>query len=67
MEKMISPKELATFLGVPVQTVYEWNHTGAGPRYSRFGKHVRYARADVEAWLNAHTVDRSDRRRVQAA
>lgn len=66
MQKIISPKELAAFLGVPLQTVYEWNHSGAGPHYSRFGKHVRYAAADVEAWLNTHAVDRSDRRRSAA-
>lgn len=66
MQKMISPKELAVFLGVPLQTVYEWNHSGAGPRYSRFGKHVRYAPADIEAWVSARAVDRSNRRRSAA-
>ncbi|QSS93553.1 AlpA family transcriptional regulator [Streptomyces sp. M54] len=61
---MISPRELAEMLGVPVQTVYDWNHLGAGPRYSRFGRHVRYAIADIEAWIAASAVDRSDRRRA---
>ncbi|MFF0262585.1 helix-turn-helix transcriptional regulator [Streptomyces microflavus] len=62
MQKMITPKELAEHLGVPLQTVYGWNCDGSGPRYSRFGKRIRYAVADVEAWASARAVDRTDRR-----
>lgn len=46
----LSPESLAEWLGVPLQTVYVWNSKGTGPSYSRFGRHVRYRRRDVEAW-----------------
>ena len=42
------PREL---LGVPVDTLYGWRHRGEGPRGYRIGRHVRYRRASVEAWL----------------
>ncbi|MGW1137614.1 helix-turn-helix transcriptional regulator [Streptomyces zhihengii] len=53
---LYSPDELATRLGVPVKTVYAWNHKGTGPRFVRVGRHVRYRPEEVEAWLNAQTV-----------
>lgn len=51
MIKLLSPKELADVLGVPVKTIYDWNLKGTGPKYVRVGRHVRYRPADVEAWL----------------
>jgi hypothetical protein len=35
---------------VPEATVRKWRQNGTGPRGVRFGRHVRYALADVEAW-----------------
>lgn len=49
----MSPEELANELGVPVRSIYVWRSKGAGPRGHRIGKHVRFRRADVEAWLEA--------------
>ncbi len=49
---MWSAEELASFLKVPVATVYQWNHKGTGPRAAKIGKHLRYSVADVEAWLD---------------
>lgn len=54
MEQLLSTKALAEYLAVPVQTIYAWNHRGTGPTPIRVGKHVRYRRADVEAWLAEH-------------
>ncbi len=47
----LSPQDLADELGVPVSTVYGWRHTGAGPVGHKVGRHVRFRRSDVEAWL----------------
>jgi len=52
-EALLSPDELASFLGVPKATVYKWNHTGDGPIPRRVGRHVRYRPADVDRWLEA--------------
>jgi len=49
----LSVETLAAELGVPMKTVYVWNSKGTAPRAARFGKHTRYRRADVEAWIEA--------------
>jgi excisionase family DNA binding protein len=49
--ELLTPRQLAELVGVPVGTIYRWNWTGTGPARCRVGKHVRYRRADVEQWL----------------
>ena len=51
-DRWLSRPELATRLGVPVKTLAEWASKGTGPRYAKFGKHVRYRLSDVIAWEN---------------
>lgn len=53
----MSPQELADWLGVPVKTVYVWNSTRTGPQGTRLGKHVRYSRQNIAAWLAAQGCD----------
>jgi excisionase family DNA binding protein len=48
--------DLSAMLGVPVDTLYGWRHRGAGPRGYRVGRHVRYRRSSVEAWLEEQAV-----------
>ena len=38
-------------LGIPVHTLYRWRYKGDGPTGYRVGRHVRYRREAVEAWL----------------
>ncbi|MDP8928170.1 MAG: helix-turn-helix domain-containing protein [Actinomycetota bacterium] len=54
-DALLSPQQLADYLGVPVATVYRWRYEGTGPRGIKVGKHVRYRRRDVEAWLDTRT------------
>ena len=49
----ISRKELAERLGIPEKTPAEWASKKTGPRYARFGKHVRYRITDVIEWEDA--------------
>jgi len=58
MEKLLNPKELGEVLGVPLGTIYRWNHRGGGPTPIRVGRHVRYRQADVQAWLDDRQVER---------
>ena len=51
---LMSPAEVAMFLGVPLRTVYRWRSQRGGPRGYRVGRHVRYRIEDVEAWLDEH-------------
>ena len=47
----ITAQEFADELKVPLETVYTWNSNGTAPRRARFGKHVRYNRRDIDAWV----------------
>ncbi|MFG2381239.1 helix-turn-helix transcriptional regulator [Streptomyces avermitilis] len=55
----MSAEELADFLGVPLKTVYIWNHRHQGPRAHKVGRYLRYRWPEVEAWLEAQAVDRT--------
>jgi excisionase family DNA binding protein len=47
-------EELAAELGVPVRTIYAWRTKKLGPPGYKLGKHIRFRREDVEAWLEQH-------------
>ena len=49
-DKWISRRELAQRYGVSVKTPAEWASKGTGPRYAKFGRHVRYRLGDVIDW-----------------
>jgi len=46
-------RELSQYLGVSVATLRRWRASGEGPPWRRFGRLIRYARADVDAWAAA--------------
>lgn len=50
---LATPQEISEYLQVPQNTLRQWRYTGAGPTYSKVGHLVRYAWADVDAWLAA--------------
>jgi len=50
--RLLSPEDLAEYLGVPLATVYRWRARRTGPPGLRVGKHVRYRREVVERWLD---------------
>jgi predicted DNA-binding transcriptional regulator AlpA len=49
-DRWLSRQELADRYGVPAKTPAEWASKGPGPRYAKFGKHVRYRLSDVIDW-----------------
>src|SRR5882762_3007325 len=40
---------VSAYISVPVETLRTWRKRAQGPRYHKFGRCVRYARADVDA------------------
>ena len=52
--RLLSPNEVAAFLGVPLQTIYRWRYRHEGPPGYRVGRHLRYRATDVEQWLEEH-------------
>ena len=59
LRPLLSAEELATYLGVPLNTVYVWNHRRTGPTAHKVGRHLRYRWAEVEAWLTEQEIDRA--------
>jgi excisionase family DNA binding protein len=50
-DKLMSLTDVSEMLDIPVQTLYRWRSKGDGPAGYRVGRHVRYRREAVEAWL----------------
>jgi predicted DNA-binding transcriptional regulator AlpA len=50
IDQWITRQELAERYGLPVKTPAQWASKGTGPRYARFGRHVRYRLSDVVDW-----------------
>ena len=61
-DKLMSLTDVSEMLGIPVHTLYRWRYKGHGPAGYRVGRHVRYRREAVEAWLE----QRADERRWDA-
>jgi predicted DNA-binding transcriptional regulator AlpA len=49
-DRWLTRQELADRYGLPVKTPAEWASRGTGPRYAKFGRHVRYRLSDVIDW-----------------
>lgn len=50
-ERLWTVKDTATFLSVPVGTLYQWHHRGVGPKPYKVGKHLRYDPRAVMRWV----------------
>jgi excisionase family DNA binding protein len=48
--ELMTSRELAELLDVPISTVLEWGRNGTLPRV-KLGRHVRFIRAHVEATI----------------
>lgn len=57
IEPLLTPTDLAEYLGVPLKTLYQWRYRGVGPPAVRVGRYLRYRRADVEVWLEKQERD----------
>jgi excisionase family DNA binding protein len=52
-EPLATQGEVAEYLRVPASTLEQWRWRKTGPKWSKVGRHVRYAWADVEEWFSA--------------
>ncbi|MDX8146513.1 helix-turn-helix domain-containing protein [Lentzea sp. BCCO 10_0061] len=53
MSKLWTINDVADFLGIPVQTLYQWRTRKYGPPGRRIGKYVRYIPDEVKTWFDA--------------
>jgi excisionase family DNA binding protein len=56
-DRLMSLTDVSEMLGIPVHTLYRWRSKGDGPVGYRVGRHVRYRREAVEAWLEQQGKD----------
>ncbi|MFF1732021.1 helix-turn-helix transcriptional regulator [Streptomyces sp. NPDC058247] len=57
---LATAQELADYVGVPLNTVYQWSHRGGGPKFIKVGRHLRARWDDIESWLSEQTVNTGD-------
>jgi excisionase family DNA binding protein len=56
-DELLTMKEAADVVRVPVATLRYWRHLGSGPRSFRVGRSVRYWRTEVLRWLEQQSND----------
>jgi excisionase family DNA binding protein len=56
-DELLTMKEAADLVRVPVATLRYWRHLGSGPHSFRVGRSVRYWRTDVLRWLEQQSND----------
>lgn len=49
--KLWGIKDVADYLGIPEQTLYQWRTKHYGPPGRRVGKYVKYRPTDVVEWF----------------
>jgi predicted DNA-binding transcriptional regulator AlpA len=52
----LNENQAAEFLACSVRTLQSWRARGAGPRYVKIGRSVRYQRRQLVAFQASHTV-----------
>lgn len=50
-DRLWGVKDVSAYLGIPVQTIYQWRSRRYGPPGHRMGKYVRFVPDDVRAWV----------------
>jgi|Deesub1362B_J571_1020462.scaffolds.fasta_scaffold58691_1 predicted site-specific integrase-resolvase len=59
IKELLTEKEAAEFLGIARGTLANYRSAGKGPPYVKIEGTIRYRKADLEAYIEAHRVDPS--------
>ena len=60
MTKLMTSREVADVLGVPLRTLDQWAYLGKGPAFIKVGRHRRYDAADVDQYVRSCRVEPKD-------
>ena len=52
-QPMLTFKEAAAWLNIPVSTLHELRRSGRGPEHVQIGKHYRISKIALYVWLQA--------------
>ena len=61
LDPVVTLSELASQLGVSVQTLYDLRSQGRGPRGFRIGRELRFRVSEVDSWLAQMEADDAER------
>ncbi len=50
-DNLMTPDAVAAYVVLPKTTLYAYSARGLGPKRYKVGKHLRYRKEDVDAWL----------------
>ena len=51
--RYLSTREAAALLGISARTLECFREHGEGPTFRKFGRSVRYAQSDLDAWADS--------------
>lgn len=51
VESLWKPAEVASYLRIPVRTLYQWRYLGKGPAGAKLEGHLRWEPAVVRQWV----------------
>ena len=57
-DRLWSSKDTAGYLGIPLNTLYQFNYKGTGPSFYRIGKQIKYFPDEVLAWVKSKQIKR---------
>ncbi|QFS93783.1 hypothetical protein FIV07_23755 [Mycobacterium sp. THAF192] len=57
---LATPGEVAAYRRTSEAALAQERYRGTGPRFKKLGKRVFYDWVDVEAWIEANTLQRTD-------
>ncbi len=57
LPQLLTPGDVAAYLGVPTGTLANWRYQGVGPPFVHVGRLVRYRAEDVDTWIQLNRSD----------
>lgn len=51
-QEYLTTTQAAAYLGFSRKQLEHWRSAGCGPTYIKVGRHVRYRRGDLDAWMD---------------
>jgi len=53
-DEILTTDEVAALLKIPKATLYKWISMGTAPPFYKLGRHNRFKRSEVMAWMDEH-------------
>lgn len=51
-DELWTPAQVAEYYKVPIRTLHQWRYQHTGPRAAKIGRHLRYRKADLDAYFD---------------